>query len=285
MAAVSGNLGASWSFNQQFVPYLNVSTSFETPTTTELVNQPGRYRRVQPGPGPAARSELRDRRPGTAAARVTYSVALFLGRISDAIVQAPEVGGRAFFRNAGKTHNDGAEVGLTVTPVEWLTLSGAYTYARYRFVEDARGPARRQPSPRRARALLALAAATVARLRLLLRCRPHLSTSMAADDVNTPDVIADSGERGDQPAAGLAGRRGRDGAGALPRREQPVGPAVRGSVTLNGAGGRVFEPAPRRVVYRDGGRVPESVTRKGGVTWLLQPITIESTAKTPDPDR
>ena len=28
-----------------------------------------------------------------------------------------EIGGRAFFGNAGKTHNDGAEVGLSVTPV------------------------------------------------------------------------------------------------------------------------------------------------------------------------
>ena len=36
----SGNIGASWTFGDQFVPYINVSTSFETPTTTELVNQP-----------------------------------------------------------------------------------------------------------------------------------------------------------------------------------------------------------------------------------------------------
>ena len=40
MSALSGNIGASWSFEDQFVPYVNVSTSFETPTTTELVNQP-----------------------------------------------------------------------------------------------------------------------------------------------------------------------------------------------------------------------------------------------------
>ena len=40
MSALSGNIGASWSFEEQFVPYVNVSTSFETPTTTELVNQP-----------------------------------------------------------------------------------------------------------------------------------------------------------------------------------------------------------------------------------------------------
>ena len=37
---VSGNIGASWSFTDRFVPYVNVATAFETPTTTELVNQP-----------------------------------------------------------------------------------------------------------------------------------------------------------------------------------------------------------------------------------------------------
>ena len=60
--------------------------------------------------------------------------------MTDAIVQQEEVGGRAFFRNAQKTHNDGAEVGLSVTPVTGLTLNGAYTYARYRFVEEPDGP-------------------------------------------------------------------------------------------------------------------------------------------------
>ena len=40
MAAASGNIGLSWSLNDRFIPYLNLSTSFETPTTTELVNKP-----------------------------------------------------------------------------------------------------------------------------------------------------------------------------------------------------------------------------------------------------
>ena len=62
MSALSGNIGASWSFGDQFVPYVNVSTSFETPTTTELVNQPDGSGRVQSGPGAAARGHLRGRR-------------------------------------------------------------------------------------------------------------------------------------------------------------------------------------------------------------------------------
>ena len=39
-----------------------------------------------------------------------------------------------------------------------------------------------------------------------------------------------------------------------------------GSVTLNGAGGRVFEPAPRRVdLFRDGDRVPDSADRRASL--------------------
>ena len=52
MSAVSGNIGASWSFDPTFVPYVNVSTSFETPTTTELVNQPDGSGGFNPELGP-----------------------------------------------------------------------------------------------------------------------------------------------------------------------------------------------------------------------------------------
>ncbi|HEU5042312.1 MAG TPA: TonB-dependent receptor, partial [Gemmatimonadales bacterium] len=130
MSALSGNIGASWAFDERFVPYVNISTAFETPTTTELVNQPdgsGGFN-TELGPQRAVNFELGAR--GQPSRQVTYSVAVFLGRVTDAIVQQEEVGGRAFFRNEGKTHNDGAELGLGVTPVSGLTLNAAYTYAR-----------------------------------------------------------------------------------------------------------------------------------------------------------
>ena len=69
MSALSGNVGASWSFGDPFVPYVNVSTSFETPTTTELVNKAGRLGRLQPRARTAARGELRGRRARPADAR------------------------------------------------------------------------------------------------------------------------------------------------------------------------------------------------------------------------
>ena len=170
MSALSGNIGASWTADDRFIPYVNVSTAFETPTTTELVNQPDGSGGFNPelGPQRAVNYEIGAR--GQPATGVSYSVALFLGRVTDAIVQQLEVGGRAFFRNAGKTHNDGAEVGLNLSPASALTLSAAYTYARYRFADDSLDG---QSAARSAGALLASRGALGSAGRLLRRCRSH----------------------------------------------------------------------------------------------------------------
>jgi len=246
MAAASGNAGLSWSVNPRFVPYLNVSTSFETPTTTELVNKPDGTGGLNPDLGPqrAVNYEIGARgQPGT---MLTYSVALFLGRISDAIVQGPEVGGRAFFRNAGKTHNDGAEVGLSFSPLSELTLSGAYTYAHYRFASGDSLDGNRLPGvPEH---FWRFGLRTNLPADFYVDADHTIATSIAADDANTPALIV--------PAYSVTNARlGWDGqVGSM-----EIGPFIGvnnlldrryvGSVTLNGVGGRVYEPAPRRVVY------------------------------------
>ena len=96
-SALSGNIGASWSFEEQFVPYVNVSTSFETPTTTELVNQPDSTGGFNQDLGPQRAVNVRGRRPRAADARRDL-----LGRAVPRAGQrrdraAQEVGGRAFF--------------------------------------------------------------------------------------------------------------------------------------------------------------------------------------------
>jgi iron complex outermembrane receptor protein len=246
MAAGSGNIGLSWSVNPRFVPYLNVSTSFETPTTTELVNKPDGSGGLNPDLGPqrAVNYEIGARgQPGT---MLTYSAALFLGRITDAIVQGPEVGGRAFFRNAGKTHNDGAEVGLSFSPLSELTLSGAYTYAHYRFASEDSLDGNRLPGvPEH---FWRFGLRTNLPADFYVDADHTISTSIAADDANTPALIV--------PAYSVTNARvGWDGqVGSM-----EIGPFIGinnlldrryvGSVTLNGVGGRVYEPAPRRVVY------------------------------------
>ena len=131
----NGNIGASWFASDAVVPYVNVSTAFETPTTTELANRPddGGGFNQELGPQRAWNYEIGVR--GRVGRQVEYSASGFITRVSDAIVQFSEVGGRAFFRNAGKTHNDGVELGLSVSPIPQVRLTGAYTYANYTFAD------------------------------------------------------------------------------------------------------------------------------------------------------
>jgi iron complex outermembrane receptor protein len=251
MSALSGNVGFSWSFGDQFVPYLNVSTAFETPTTTELVNKPDGTGGLNPDLGPQRAVNYEVGARGYPTPGISYSVALFLGRVTDAIVQGPEVGGRAFFRNAGKTHNDGAEVGLTATPTAGLTLRGAYTYARYRFAEYqlADGTSLNgNRLPGVPEHFWRFGLRTSLPSDLYLDADHTISSSLLADDANTIWVDAWS--------AGVTNLRfGWDGQAGSVQLAPFLGVnnlwdrRYVGSVTLNGIGGRVFEPAPRRVVY------------------------------------
>ncbi|HEX6104159.1 MAG TPA: TonB-dependent receptor [Gemmatimonadales bacterium] len=245
MSAASGNVGASWSVDERLVPYFNVATAFETPTTTELVNQPdgsGGFN-TELGPQRAVNYEIGAR--GQPTPTVTYSVALFLGRVTDAIVQEEEIGGRAFFRNAGRTHNDGAEVGLTVSPAAGLTLSGAYTYAHYRFASGEFDGNRLPGVPEH---FWRFGLRTALPRDFYLDADHTLSSSVAADDANTLVV--------DAWGAGVTNARlGWSGTVGVLQLSPFLGVnnlwdrRYIGSVTLNGLFGRVIEPAPRRVLY------------------------------------
>ncbi len=132
MSSLSGNAGVSVIKDRRFSPYLNVSTSFETPTTTELANQPNSTGGFNTGLKPqrtvnyevGARGEI---------GPLTYSAAGFLGRVKDAIVQYREVSGRGYFANAGRLKNDGIELGLNARVLDQLSLFGNWTYANYRY--------------------------------------------------------------------------------------------------------------------------------------------------------
>jgi iron complex outermembrane receptor protein len=251
MSAVSGNLGVSLSFGDRFVPYVNVATAFETPTTTELVNKPDGSGGFNPDLGPQRAVNYEIGARGQPVPRVSYSVALFLGRVSDAIVQGPEVGGRAFFRNAGKTHNDGAEVGLTVSPAAGLTLRGSYTYARYRFTDYRLADGTVLDGNR-------LPGVPEHFWRLGLRTSLPADFYLDADHTISSSIVADDGNTTyvDAWGAGVTNLRlGWDGHTGAVEFAPFLGVnnlwdrRYVGSVTLNGVGGRVFEPAPRRILY------------------------------------
>jgi iron complex outermembrane recepter protein len=256
MSAFSGHAGASWSFDQRFVPYVNLSTSFETPTTTELANRPdgiGGFN-DQLKPQRAVNYEIGAR--GQPLPTVTYSVAFFLGRITDAIVQQQEVGGRAFFRNAGKTHNDGAEIGLSLSPVAGLTLNGSYTYAHYRFsdykivtgteVDTLDG----NKLPGVPDHFWRFGLRTELPRGFYLDADQTLSSSLFSDDANSLATGVDGWGAGvTNLRVGWTGDVGSMQLAPFVGLNNLWDRRYVGSVTLNGVGGRVYEPAPGRVVY------------------------------------
>ncbi len=256
MSALSGHAGASWSFDQRFVPYVNLSTSFETPTTTELANRPdgiGGFN-DQLKPQRAVNYEVGAR--GQPLPTITYSVAVFLGRVTDALVQQQEVGGRAFFRNAGRTHNDGAEIGLSVSPAPWLTLNGAYTYAHYRFTDykivngtevDTLDGNRLPGVPDH---YWRFGLRTELSSGFYLDADQTLSSSLFSDDANSGAVGVDGWGAGvTNLRVGWTGDLGSMQLAPFLGFNNLWDRQYIGSVTLNGVGGRVFEPAPGRVVY------------------------------------
>ncbi|MEO8200751.1 MAG: TonB-dependent receptor [Gemmatimonadota bacterium] len=252
MASWSGNLGVSVTGMSAIVPYANVSTSFETPTTTELANRPGSSGGFndQLNPQRAVNYEagLRVSHP-----RLQFSVAVFVDRIRDALIQFSEVGGRAFFRNAGRLEDRGAEIGFTI-PGHTVELSGSYTYAHYRFTEY------RIVSGAAVDTLdgNSLAGVPAHFMRVALRLAPahdlridldhQFSSSLFADDENSIRVNGWGSGITTIRAAWTGQTRALEitpflGINNLFSRDWIS------SVTVNGFGGRVFEPGPARNIY------------------------------------
>lgn len=253
MSAWSWHVGVSTQVERYFIPYANVSSSFQTPTTTELINRPDGSGGLNPelDPERAVTVELGVR--GSTAC-CAYEAAAFQSNIRDAIVPFREVLGRSFFQNAGKTRNRGIEIGIRATLFEGLRLFGSYTYSSYHFREyrlvdqatiDTLDGNRLPGVPRHF-------------LRAGVRVRPGagiavdvdhtLSSSLLADDQNMLEV--------DGWGAGVTNLRA-----SITRQigDAVFGPfiginnlfdrAYVGSVTINGFGGRVLEPSPSRNVY------------------------------------
>ena len=259
LTARSGHLGASLLVAPWLATYVNTSTSFETPTTTELQTQPGGGGGFAGDLGPQRARAIELGARGVAASRLTWSAALFAMRIDDAIVQFQEVGGRAYFRNAARTNQVGAELSGRVRVAEALAVEGAYTWSRFRFGEYrvARGTTvdtldgRRLPGvpPRTLRVGVRGGPARRGPLRGVTLDLDHTATSaLWADDANLVRVPGWGRGLLNARAAWSGTVRGmplEPFVGVLNALDQPYVAAV----TVNGANGRVLEPGTPRALY------------------------------------
>ena len=132
--AVSPMGGAVVRLSAQSALYANVGTAFETPTTTELGNQPNGNAGLNFDLKPQFSTTYETGLKGSLAYRVQYDVALFQTEVRDELIpyQVPGGSGRTYTRNAGRTRRQGVELaaGSEIGP---FVVSTAYTYSHFRF--------------------------------------------------------------------------------------------------------------------------------------------------------
>jgi iron complex outermembrane recepter protein len=253
-SAWSGHGGVSILGSTSFAPYANVSSSFETPTTSELQAKQDGTGGFNPNLSPQRALSLEAGARGQLGGRLGYDVALFRVRVRDAIVQFLENSGRAYFQNAGQTHNDGAEMGLTFRVSDAVSLSSAYTWSHFRFGEYRQQrraiidtlDGKRMPGVPEHFVRFSLRSRLTRGL--TLDVDHAMSSAMRADDLNT--IRVEGWGPGVMDArltwtATVGGTRLEPFVGGTNLLDRTYVAAV----TINGAFGRVREPGAPRAIY------------------------------------
>ncbi len=126
-------LGLTYAHAPWLNAYVNVGTSFQTPTTTELTDTLGGFnQRLLPEHATNYEVGLK----GTAAERVSYSLAVFVADIEDQLIGFEAEGSeRVLFENAGSSKHRGIEAYVSALLAAGLTASATYTYSDFVFDE------------------------------------------------------------------------------------------------------------------------------------------------------
>ncbi|MEX2574783.1 MAG: TonB-dependent receptor [Balneolaceae bacterium] len=117
--------------------FVNFSTSFDAPTTTEFKNRPGGGTGFNPNLDPERTAGLetgiRGYYPGL---NLEYDVALFGLRVTNLIIPFEEEdGGPTLYRNEGDTRHTGIEIHLRSRPADGVLLELMYTWIDATFGE------------------------------------------------------------------------------------------------------------------------------------------------------
>jgi len=116
--------------------YASVSSSFETPTATEMGNQPDGSAGINPDLDAQRALSYEIGAKGFFLPAIAYDGAIFFTRVRDELIpfETPDGSGRRYFRNAGRTERRGVELGLRAEagPVR---AGLSYSYADYEFTD------------------------------------------------------------------------------------------------------------------------------------------------------
>ncbi|MFW6084055.1 MAG: TonB-dependent receptor [Gemmatimonadota bacterium] len=229
--------------------YANFSTAFETPTTSELSNDPSGAGGFNPELRPEVlRSFEAGVRGGATDAGLSYAVSAYRGTVDDALVPYQGATEEVFFRNAGRVSRDGIEAELGWAPGPWLRLSAAWTLQDFvleEFVTDGGDfSGRREPGVPRHRVAVGAGVRLPSDVRLGVDFEwvDAFPVDDANDSSNPAYRVVDLriGWRAD-----LGRVRLRPFLGV----ENLLDERYAGSVAPNAFGERYYEPAPGRELY------------------------------------
>jgi iron complex outermembrane recepter protein len=257
MSATSPSVGLTFSPTRDVDLYSNYSTSFETPTTSELANQEsgagGMNPTLEPQRTRSAELGLNGR---LRVARVvgSYQIAVYDARVRDALIpfEVATAPGRQFFKNAGSTKHRGVETATSLVLPANVALRGSYTYTDARFDDyavTAGGTTtvfddNEVPGVARSRGDVTL---SVQPGRAFLDWEARFSSSIPVNDANTARSPSYAVH-----AVRIGLRETRVGAlGITPHLGvmNVFDRAYNTSVVINAFGGRYYEPGPPRSLY------------------------------------
>ena len=246
--AISPMAGLLAHLSDSHSAYFNVSTAFETPTATELGNQPSGAAGINRDLKPQRSLTYEVGVKGVSELGLQYSTSLFATTVHDELIpfDIPASNGRRYFRNAGRTSRRGVELGLNCD-LRALQFGAAYTYANYRFVDFTVGTAdyagNRIPGiPRQ----LAQASATLRSRIASLVTEANFADKMFVNDANSESA----------PGFGIVNVRlvsaalwRGSGAELTAGAQNVFDRKYISSVSVNASGGKFYEPGSERAYF------------------------------------
>ncbi len=130
-SALSPSMGLALRVGEGLL-FVNYSTAFETPTTTELVNQPNGSAGLNSEVGAQKTWGFEAGARGQAG-RSSFDVAVFRMTVSDQLEPFQDQSGRTYYQNAGETKHIGIEIALLTRFSKVLSLQSTYTMSQYQF--------------------------------------------------------------------------------------------------------------------------------------------------------
>ena len=246
--AVSPLLGFVARIGALHSAYASLSTAFETPTATELANKPDGSAGINPTLDPQYATTAEAGVKGVLGARVRYDASLFTTRVRDELIpfEVPGGAGRRYFRNAGSTRRRGGELGLAGS-LGRTTVGASYSYSDFFFRDYVAGPSdfggNRIPG---VPIQQVQGYATYTRRGWFATLEGQTQGGMYMDDANTLRSAA-----WEVANARVGGRIALGDVSVTPTLSVAnlFDRKYAGSIVVNAAAGRYYEPSPGRTIY------------------------------------